>query len=203
MNSLPRWMSRLYTLAAGHVPNAKQEYFYLVWAFVFIALVIASNIVRSRVGRAMMAVHSSEVAAESLGVDTERYKVQIFVLSAGLASLAGSLYAHNAGVGYIGPSEFGLNTSIQIVVMVVVGGLASVWGSLVGAAAIELLAKQWLPALESSAGLTGLEPIVFGAVLIIVMIVLPRGVLRGFADATGAVWRMFVKRKPVDAERSS
>lgn len=207
MKSLPHWISWLYVKAAGHLPDAKQEYFYLVWAFVFIALIIASNIVRSRVGRAMMAVHSSEVAAESLGVDTERYKVQTFVLSAGLASLAGSLYAHNAGVGYIGPSEFGLMTSIQMVVMVVVGGLASVWGSLLGATAIQLLVKEWLPTLEQGdiriwgVHLTGLEPIVFGAVLIIVMIVLPRGVVRGCADTVAAAWRTVRKRKPADAGR--
>jgi branched-chain amino acid transport system permease protein len=177
----------------GGEVDERRQYFFLVWAFVFIALIVASNIVRSRVGRAFRAVHGSEAAAESLGVDTERYKVQVFVLSAALASVAGSLYAHNAGIGYINPSEFSFITSVQLVVMVVVGGMASVWGALLGASVIQAL-KDWLLTLERGnpefLGLTlrGLDPIVFGAVLIVVMIVLPNGLVRGLTDL--AAWTM-------------
>ncbi len=208
MDSLPGFVRRALEFMVGHKLDGPQEYFYLVWGLVFVALLIAVNIVRSRVGRAMRAVHGSEIAAESLGVDTERYKVQVFVLSAGLASVAGSLYAHNAGIGYINPSEFGLMTSIQMVVMVVVGGMASVWGALIGAAAIQAL-KTWLITIERmdvrifGMELKGLDPIVFGAVLIVIMIVLPQGVVRGLADLAGAAWRTIRKRKPVDAGRGS
>jgi len=176
------------------------QYYYLVWGFVFLALVLAVNIVRSRVGRAFRAVHGSEPAAASLGVDTERYKVQVFVLSAALASIAGSLHAHNAGIGYINPSEFSFMVSVQLVVMVVLGGMASVWGSMFGAGAIQML-KNWMLDLDKAhhqfLGLTlkGLDPIVFGAVLIVVMIVLPQGLVRGVGDGLSAVWRMITRSR--------
>ena len=183
-------------LAGGGAVDDRRFYLCLVWAFVFVALLVSVNIVRSRIGRAFRAVHGSEVAAESLGVDTGRYKVQVFVLSAALASLAGSLHAHNAGIGYINPGEFGFMVSVQLLVMVVVGGMASVWGSLFGAVAIQLL-KNWLLNLDKAnhqfLGLTlkGLDPIVFGAVLIAVMIVLPQGLVRGLTDfVTGSIRRV-------------
>lgn len=191
---LPGFARRCYESAAGGGVDLKAQYYYLVWAFVFIALVLAVNIVKSRVGRAFRAVHGSEQAAASLGVDTVRYKVQIFVLSACMASVAGSLHAHNAGIGYIHPSEFGFLVSVELVVMVVLGGLASVWGSLFGAAAIQLL-KDRLLDLEKATPellglkLQGLDPVVFGAMLILIMIVLPQGLVRGLADGISAVLR--------------
>ena len=187
VDGLPKPLRLLYHAASGGSVNAQQQYYYLVWLFVFIALVLAVNIVKSRVGRAFRAVHGSEQAAESLGVDTERYKVQVFVLSAALASIAGSLHAHNAGVGYISPSEFGFLVSVQLVVIVVIGGLASVWGALFGAAAIQLI-KNWILTLDKADitlfGLTlkGLDPIVFGGILVIVMMLMPQGLARGLTD---------------------
>lgn len=187
------WLGSISRMTGARA-GALVEYYYLVWAFVFVCLVLGVNIVRSRVGRAFRAVHGSEVAAESLGVDTGRYKVQVFVLSAAISSVAGSLYAHQAGVGYIHPSEFGFGASVQLVVMVVVGGMASIWGALFGAATLQVL-KTWLLTLEKSErslfGLTisGLDPIVFGAVLIGVMIVLPQGLVRGLTDMTATALR--------------
>ncbi|MGQ9455932.1 MAG: branched-chain amino acid ABC transporter permease [Armatimonadota bacterium] len=191
---LPGFAKRCYELAVGRSVGLKAQYYYLVWAFVFIALVLAVNIVKSRVGRAFRAVHGSELAAASLGVDTVSYKVQIFVLSACMASVAGSLHAHNAGIGYIHPSEFGFLVSVELVVMVVLGGLASVWGSLFGAAAIQLL-KDRLLDLEKATPellglkLQGLDPVVFGAILILIMIALPQGLVRGLADGIFVVLR--------------
>ena len=193
-SSIPLFMRRCYELAAGGTADIRVQYYYLVWAFVFIALVLAVNIVRSRVGRAFRAVHGSEQAAASLGVDTARYKVQVFVISACMASVAGTLHAHNAGIGYIHPSEFGFMVSVELVVMVVLGGMASVWGSLFGAAAIQMLKDRLLDLEKTNPEfwglkLQGLDPIVFGAVLIIVMILLPQGLVRGFADSVSAVYR--------------
>jgi len=129
--------------------NPQQQYFYLVWGVVFLALLFGVNIVRSRVGRALRAVHGGQQAAESLGVDTERYKIQVFVVSAALASIAGSLHAHNAGVGYINPNEFNFHVSVMLVVIVVIGGLASIWGAIFGAAVIQLL-KNWILTLDQA-----------------------------------------------------
>jgi branched-chain amino acid transport system permease protein len=111
-----------------------------------------------------------------------------------MASVAGTLHAHNAGIGYINPSEFGFMVSVELVVMVVLGGMASVWGSLFGAAAIQMLKDRLLDLEKTNPEfwglkLQGLDPIVFGAVLIIVMILLPQGLVRGFADSVSAVYR--------------
>lgn len=200
MDSLPAPLRRLYEMAAGGSITLREQYFYLVWGFVFIALILAVNIVRSRVGRAFRAVHGSESAAESLGVDTSRYKVQVLVLSAAMASVAGSLHAHNAGIGYICPSDFGFMVSVQLMVMVVVGGMASIWGALFGATVIQLL-KDWLLTIEKAdvsmlgIKLNGLDPIVFGGVLIIVMILLPQGCVRGLTDLAAASYRAVRKVK--------
>jgi len=196
VDGLPRPLRKLFEIAsAGHL-GPKEQYYYLVWAFAFLALLLAANIVRSRVGRAFRAVHGSEVAAESLGVNTERYKIQVFVLSAALASIAGSLYAHNFGVGYINPNEFNFMVSIQLVVMVVIGGMASVWGALFGATAIQFL-KNWILTLDKTniqfhghdLALKGLSPIIFGSILVLVMILLPQGLVRGLTDIIGAAIR--------------
>jgi len=190
---IPHAMQHFFSLFRGRAVSPKEAYYYLVWLFVFAALVLAVNTVRSRVGRAFRAVHGSEQAAESLGVDTERYKVQVFVVSAALASIAGSLYAHNVGVGFIHPSEFSFDVSVMLVVIVVLGGLASVWGALFGAAAIQLL-KDWILALGKrditvlGLAIKGLDPIVFGTILVVVMMVLPQGLVRGLTDlAAGAI----------------
>lgn len=205
LNSLPRFARGILKFVSGGHIGDLQQYYYLVWAFVFVALVLAVNIVQSRIGRAFKAVHGSEKAAESLGVDTDRYKVQVFVLSAGLASIAGSLHAHMAGVGYINPGEFGFMVSVQLMAMVVIGGMASVWGALFGATAIEFI-KDWMLDISKLDthlfGLTlrGLDPIVFGAILIFVMIVVPQGLVRGITDLLAAAVRP-LKRTPKRSEK--
>lgn len=192
--TIPGAMQHVFSFFRGRAVSPKEAYYYLVWLFVFAALILAVNTVRSRVGRAFRAVHGSEQAAESLGVDTERYKIQVFVLSAALASIAGSLYAHNVGVGYISPSEFSFDMSVMLVVVVVIGGLASVWGALFGATAIQLL-KDWILTLGKrditffGLAIKGLDPIVFGTILIVVMMMLPQGLVRGLTDAVGSALR--------------
>jgi len=190
---MPHVMQNAFSFFRGRSVSPNEAYFYLVWLFVFVALILAVNTVRSRVGRAFRAVHGSETAAESLGVDTERYKVQVFVISAALASIANSLYAHNVGVGFIHPAEFGFDASVTLVVIVVLGGLASVWGALFGAAAIQLL-KDWILTLGKGditlfgLAIRGIDPIVFGTILVVVMMLLPQGVVRGLTDlARGAI----------------
>ncbi len=126
--------------------------------------------------------------------------MQVFVLSAAMASIAGSLHAHNAGIGYINPSEFSFVVSVQLMVMVVIGGLASVWGSLFGATTIQLL-KTWMLNLDKAHhqifGLTlkGLDPIVFGAVLIVAMILVPQGLVRSTSDAIANSWRAMINAR--------
>jgi branched-chain amino acid transport system permease protein len=203
VDGMPGPIKSIFCLISGGEPALRQQYYFLVWGLVFIALVLAVNIVKSRVGRAFRAVHGSEVAAESLGVDTERYKVQVFVLSAALASLAGSLHAHNAGIGYVNPAEFSFVVSVQLVAMVVIGGMASVWGALFGATAIWLLNDWMLEIGKADAHvmglkLQGLDPIVFGAILIAVMILMPQGLVRGLTDLGVAAWRSGARARMKD-----
>ncbi|OQP07500.1 branched-chain amino acid ABC transporter permease [Geobacillus sp. 46C-IIa] len=151
------------------------QFYYLVWLFVFIGLWFAHNIVRSRVGRALRAIHGSEVAASSLGVNITKYKLQIFMISAVYASVAGSLYAHY--VTFINPDLFSIVPSIYFLIMVVIGGTAGVWGGLVGAAVYVGLG-EWLkavvPLLLPDAG-GEFEIVFFGLLLILMLMYMPSG----------------------------
>ena len=155
--------------------------YYLVAVAVLVCMAIAGNIVDSRVGRAMRAVHGSEVAAGTSGVDVSRYKLQVFVLSGALAGLAGSLLAQH--LGYINPDSFELGYSINLLVMVVLGGMASIWGAIFGVAAVTLIGENLRSLLEYST-------IVFGLVLMLVMIFLPSGLWRGGALVVERVMRV-------------
>ncbi|HBY94304.1 MAG: branched-chain amino acid ABC transporter permease [Ardenticatenaceae bacterium] len=165
-----------YLSVAGFTFNRDVEYYYVVWTATLAILVVSLNIVNSRPGRALRALHASEVAAETLGVDTARSKVLVFTLSALYASLAGSLYAHY--LTFVNPAPFGFQLSIELVVMAVVGGLASVWGAVFGAAIITALAQVIQAVLPHLLGRSGgeIEIVAFGLILMVVMIFMPEGV---------------------------
>jgi len=129
---------------------------------------LALNLIDSGVGRALRALHGSEVAAATAGIDTTRYKVLVFVVSAMFASLAGSLFAH--AERFITPTEAGFLRSIEFVTMVVLGGMASTYGAVVGATILTVL-PQLLTRLHDY------EHLAFGAVLIGVMIFMPKGLV--------------------------
>lgn len=167
---------------AGLVFDTDLKRYYLVLAAVVAVLVLARNVVHSRVGRALRGIHGSEIAAETLGVDTTKYKLQVFALSAAFASLAGSLYAHHLRL--VSPSPFGFIGSVEFVVMAAVGGLASIWGAPFGAAAITLLAeaiRRIMPHLFRYASGEH-EVIAYGILLMVIMIFMPEGLVSGTAD---------------------
>jgi branched-chain amino acid transport system permease protein len=137
--------------------------FYLIWSFVLFSMLAARNLLNSRVGRALRAIHGSEIAANSLGVNTADYKVKIFVLSAMFASVSGSLYAHY--ITFISPSSYDFYYSIQVVTMVIVGGMGSLWGSLFGAGVLTLISEALHVAKQY-------HIIAYGTFLCIVLIVL-------------------------------
>jgi branched-chain amino acid transport system permease protein len=111
--------------------------YYLVWVFSLSAMLLSLNIYHSRIGRALRSIHDSEVAARVMGVNVRILKVQIFTVSALLSALAGSLYAHT--MTFIAPTSFGFNFSVELVTMVIIGGLGSIYGSFLGAAILTLL----------------------------------------------------------------
>ncbi|MBI5845965.1 MAG: branched-chain amino acid ABC transporter permease [Deltaproteobacteria bacterium] len=144
--------------------------FLFIWFIVIAAFFFCSRIVNSRIGRALRAIHYSEKAAMSVGVDTARVKLQIFVLSAVLAALAGFFYAHS--VMFISPGSFSFLVSVRLVAMVVIGGMASIWGALLGAGLLTLLPELLHAVAEY-------EMAVYGFILIVVMIFFPEGLVRG------------------------
>jgi branched-chain amino acid transport system permease protein len=148
--------------------DSDQKMYYLIWFFTFVGIALALNLVHSRVGRGLRALHGSEVAAASLGVKTEVYKVKVFVLSALYASLAGSLYAHY--LTFISPKTFDIFFSIELVTMVIVGGMGSIWGTLFGTTFITPLPVM-LHFFDEY------KDIFYGLILIFILIFLPEGVV--------------------------
>jgi branched-chain amino acid transport system permease protein len=128
------------------------------------------NLANSRIGRALRAIHDSEVAARGMGINVRFLKVQIFALSAVLSAVAGSLYAHT--MTFISPASFGFNFSIELVTMVIIGGLGSIYGSFLGAALLTLL-PEMLRAFQDY------DIIVYGLLLILMTMFMPGGLVRG------------------------
>jgi branched-chain amino acid transport system permease protein len=159
------------TLLGAKISSMKgvREYFYLTWAAVVLTMVFAANLLQSKVGRALRSLHDSEAAAAGMGVNVASYKVRVFILSAVLASLAGSLYAHFQR--FVNPSACDLNVSVRLLIMIVVGGMHSIWGALVGALLITLLQYEWLPKFGEY------EVFVYGAILLTITIFLPKGLV--------------------------
>ncbi len=152
-----------------------------LWYWVVAGLLVVSvwaslNLIDSPFGRALRALHGSEVASQVVGVDVVRYKVAIFVMSAVFASLMGSVTAHY--IGFVSPNFADFFHSIELVTMVVVGGMASVFGSLIGAVLLTAL-PQALATFE------GWETVVFGAILMLFMIFLPKGIVPTLAAKFG------------------
>ncbi len=149
----------------------------LVWVVAVLVLVLAANMVRHRPGRALRAIHGSELGAQACGIDTVRVKTQVFVLSAGLAGLAGVLYAHY--IGFVSPSTFTLNLSLILVTMVALGGMGSPTGAIAGTVLLTLLpyADAIVPGLsrDAIAFLQDWETDIHGLVLILVMLFMPGG----------------------------
>jgi branched-chain amino acid transport system permease protein len=143
-------------------------WYWLVGAGVLISVWLSLNIIHSPVGRALRSVHGSEIAAEVSGVDTSRYKVLVFVISAILASIAGSLSAHYSG--FITPADVNFFRSIELVTMVVLGGMASTFGAVVGAVVLTVLPEllTWFAEYEH---------MIFGLILMTTMIFMPKGLI--------------------------
>jgi len=152
---------------------------------VIVAIALAMNLTRSRVGRALSALNDSGIAAESLAVPTFRLRLGVFVLSAGLAGLGGVFYAYH--VSLVSPAVSDLHLSVEFLLMAVLGGLGSVWGALLGAVAVEWLGeglRDIIPALIPGAG-GEVQLVGYGLALVVVIIAMPGGV-HGFALS---VWR--------------
>jgi branched-chain amino acid transport system permease protein len=150
----------------GRMPFRIGNY-YLAWGVVIIALFLCVNLIRSRAGRALRSIHGNETAANSLGINTARYKLYTFILSAVFAAVAGCLLTHYNGE--IGPSEASVMKSVRYVAIVAVGGMANLWGCLLMGILLTFFSLRGLFA--------AYDEIVFGAILIVMMMFAPQGLL--------------------------
>lgn len=163
------------TLGIGGLPslallgfslNTPTRFFYFVWALVLLLLLLSRNLVKGRPGLAMQAMRDAAPAAESLAIDMHRLKTQMFLLSAVLGSIAGSLFAHFAT--YVSVQSFTVERSIIFLLIPVIAGARSVWGIVLGALFVTLLP-------ELLSGLGDAHQVLFGLALVIVVTLLPEG----------------------------
>ena len=157
--------------AQGASGNTRIATFTMGFVLVMITLIVVLNLVRSRTGRAVMAIRDNRIAAESVGISVTKYKMTAFVVSAALAGAAGTLY----GCGQITfvATKFDFNTSILILVFVVLGGLGNMWGSVIAATALTILP-------EALRQFADYRMLVYAIVLILVMLATNNPTLRGF-----------------------
>jgi len=163
----------------GWVVQGEHAWYWIAGGVLLLAVWLALNLIESPSGRALRALHGSEVAAETLGIPSARYKLEVFVLSAVFAALAGALTAHYAG--FITPAKASFMHSVELVIMVVFGGMASVFGAVVGAAVLTVL-PQLLTVLQDY------EMMVFGAVLVGTMVFFPQGIVPTLARWWARRW---------------
>ena len=153
------------------------NFYFLVTSIAMLCVFGVLNLLRSPTGRAFVAIRDSEVSAQSMGINLAYYKTVAFALSAALAGIAGALYAHKIRI--ITPDQFGFLQSIELLMMVVIGGLGSVQGAIFGPAfwfivqQVIVVGKDWLP--PAIGQQTGLQPTVFGIILIAVVLFEPMG----------------------------
>ncbi|MBL4906681.1 MAG: branched-chain amino acid ABC transporter permease [Sneathiella sp.] len=153
--------------------------FYFLSLAVLIAVILFSlNLLRSPTGRAMMAIRDSEISAQSMGINLARTKTTAFALSAGITGLAGALFAHK--LGFLSPESFTVLQSLELLVLVVVGGIGSLHGAVFGAIFVLSLPqglailKDYLPV--QIAETPGVEPLLFGLILVWLIIFEPFGI---------------------------
>jgi branched-chain amino acid transport system permease protein len=141
--------------------------YYLVAAVAVLLVAAALNLARTRTGRALLAIRESEIAAQASGVPVARYKAIAFGVSAFYTGVAGGLFAFV--VGFLSPDAFDVFLSVDFVVMIIVGGLGSVPGSIAGAAVVTVLH-------DSLAAFQNYRPLIFGVILVLCMLFMPGGI---------------------------
>jgi branched-chain amino acid transport system permease protein len=165
--------------------------YYLVWTFTLAVMLLSINLSQSRIGRALRAIHDSEVAARVMGVNARILKVQIFAVSAVISAVAGSLYAHI--MTFIAPASFGFNFSVELLTMVVVGGLGSIYGSFLGAAILTML-PELLRVFQN------FDIVIYGLMLILMTMFMPGGLVSGIGAIAEFVAARIRKRKDDHAQ---
>jgi len=162
----------------GVALNQPWQIYYLSWTFCLLVLLVSANLLRTPTGRAMLAIRDSEIAARSSGIRVSRVKGIAFGLSAAFAGLAGALYSH--ALGFISPDQFTIAMSLDLLVMILIGGLGTLRGVLLGSVFLVVSPElfQQLIGLFTTGNteVAGLRPFLFGFSLIFILLFQPNGV---------------------------
>jgi branched-chain amino acid transport system permease protein len=152
---------------AGFAFDNDLKLYYLVLSVTIVLTILAKNLVNGYIGRAFIALRESEIAAQTIGIDLAKYKTIAFAISAFYTGVAGGLFAYL--ITFLSPDAFTLELSMDFIAMIVIGGMASILGSIIGA--VILTGMQ-----QVLAGLLDLQILIFGISLIVFMIFMPRGI---------------------------
>lgn len=161
----------------GYSFGTDTRFYYLVWGLVAVSLLVTSNLLRSNRGRALRAMHGDDIGSRSLGVNLARTKTTVFAISSVMASVAGTLYA--CYFHYLSPTMVGSAASLSLITMLVVGGIGTQAGPLVGVALL-----TFFPQVSQS--LQRYEPVIDGALLVLFLRYLPGGIYGGLVDGARA-----------------
>jgi branched-chain amino acid transport system permease protein len=155
--------------------------YYVAWGLVIISVILLVNLIHSRIGRALRAIHGAEDAADAMGINTAKYKLNIFVLSAVFAAIGGVFLTHyNGGIG---PSEASIMKSVRYVAIVAIGGMANLWGALIMGSILNFLSLR---------GYLGTyDDAIFGVILIVIMLFAPEGLIS--REVLGNIRTLFQK----------
>lgn len=167
------------------------HFYYLSWAFCLGCYWFCSNLINSRIGRAMRAFHNSEIASQSIGINVARYKIQIFVLTAVMASFSGSIFCFY--IRFVVPDSFGFPLLIELLMMIIIGGLGYLRGALIGTFSVFWLIElihgylgKIFPVIPNDA-----DAIFFGILIIIILIFIPRGLTGGIDQLINLTRRFY------------
>ena len=167
------------------------QYSNFIWigGFAIITIVVVYNIVHSDIGRSLISIREDELAAEAMGINTTRYKVLAFVISSAFAGIAGALFGHFRQ--FLHTNDFQFIRSIEIIIMIVLGGMGSISGAILGAIVITILPEllRQLPG-----NLINYRLVIYSALLVVIMLTRPQGVLG--AKEFGLSWLKRAQRRP-------
>lgn len=167
---------------------------YLLYCGIMVLMMIlVYNLVHGQLGRALNAMRGSSVAAQAMGISIIKYRLVAFALSTGFAALAGSMYVHF--INYTSPTAWTLVMSLNIMAIVVIGGLRSIYGTFIGAVVVYAFSDLVLKRIPVVGSINGFAYIVSGVLIIVVVMFYPGGLVKLFSDLKNLVLKLFAKKK--------
>lgn len=166
-------------------------YFYLIWITLLIVFLFVNNLSQSRVGRALKAIHTEENTAMAFGIPTTKYKIIVYVISAAFAALAGVYYGHY--IQFISPGLSSMATSVDLVVMLFLGGIGTIFGPILGTFIYELIP-------EIAGGLQDYEVLLRGVILLLILLFFSKGLYPGIQQLLKKMVTLFSRKKALNTD---